>query len=283
MAQLAQRNMDPGRQPKVPHDILHRLPSHAMDIQIQESLTSISKVSSYEYTQSWTALSSTHVVFDGGLSSQKKTFRDLLRSLKPECSTCVLLIEDISFELAKTLQLSLSIDPQFFAEHLINSSWVPSARTGHEQIEDPPTPYTDAEASTWWTKRFQKCHVSMKWYRPYTVRLIRGSMRLSQRQYRFRHSTSIDGGSTSQSNTSLEETQLDMMALCNSRRRHLDLRFENVEWDYETSTSERLQNDDNLAVEERVSIWKGNLGSREIGIWTPIPWVRTIADPRVQF
>ncbi|KAK5059732.1 hypothetical protein LTR84_009615 [Exophiala bonariae] len=266
MAQLGRRNIDSGRQPTIPYDILHRLPPNA--VKIRPSHTSISKVSSYEYTQNWTALSSTHSIFDGGLRWQRSTFEARLTNLNPECSTWVLLVEDISSQLAKTLQSSLNVDPQFFAEHLINSSWVPSGRTDHQQIEDPPTPYTDAEASTWWTKRFQKCHASIKWYRPYTLRLIRGSMRLSRRQYRFHRETSTDDESESESETSAQETQLDMMAICNSRRRHLDLRLENGEWDYETSTSERLQNGDKLAVEERVSLWKGTLGSREIGIWT---------------
>jgi hypothetical protein len=155
------------------------------------------------------------------------TFEDLLTHLNPECSTWVLVIEDISFQLVKTLESSLSIGLQFFAEHLINSSWMPSSRTNHQQIEDPPTPHTDAEASTWWTKRSQKCYGSMKWYRPYTIRLIRGSMRLSQRQYHFYRSTPTDDGSESESETSAQETQLDMKAICNSRRRHLDVRSEN--------------------------------------------------------
>ena len=99
--------------------------------------------------------------FNGDLSSCQDAFaKEIIDDIPSDLKSRLLVVEDLSWTMIRILGECLSISPELFEEHLINSGW-------RDEV------YKDAESDTWSTRDLVKDYMSIRWYRPTKGRAVR--------------------------------------------------------------------------------------------------------------
>lgn len=94
------------------------------------------------------------------LKSEKDFIQSLIGDIPSEVDLRVLIVDDLSDTLIYLLGSGLSITPELFEEHLLNSGW-------HDHT------YEDSEIDLWSTRNLTKNYASIRWYRPIQRRTAR--------------------------------------------------------------------------------------------------------------
>lgn len=153
----------------------------------------------------------------------------------PSVKQRLILVEDLSESTIHALGITFSISPEFFEEHLLDSNY---AGLRHNE---PP-------ARTWKTATFPKSHISFKWIRP----VYRQPTYFSHR----------DLGDL------LEESTEHFTRHGNVKTKVTSNIFR-MEWGLWTDPTKTVRMVRECGLEEKVSIWKGQLRGRDTEIGKP--------------
>lgn len=206
-----------------------------------------SELSVHHYDDLWTPAYTDNV---GVRYPRFSDLENIIFSNATNCRRRVILIEDICKELVDDLIDLLDISPEFFENHLVG------ARLPNEDISDEDvsgskiwgrSKYSGLEANTWTTRRLRRDFCSVKWYRPYLLRLGRSIVDISERSVRAREYRA-------------NEWKFD----CNIWRRHAHFQPDGATWSFEEGESTGLSGNAPIAHEERITIWHGERRGYEL-------------------
>ncbi|KAJ6095281.1 Mg2+ transporter protein CorA-like/Zinc transport protein ZntB, partial [Penicillium sp. IBT 16267x] len=165
----------------------------------------------------------------------------VLGHASPSVNQRLILVEDLSKPTIDALGATFSINPEFFEEHLLYSNYAGL------RYDEPP-------ARTWKTATFPKSHISFKWIRP----VYRQPTYFSHR----------DLGAL------LEEGTEHFTRHGNVKTKVMTNIFRK-EWGLWTDPTKTVRMERECGLEEKVSIWKGQLRGRDteivIVVLDPLP------------
>ncbi|KAJ5919261.1 Mg2+ transporter protein CorA-like/Zinc transport protein ZntB [Penicillium verhagenii] len=145
----------------------------------------------------------------------------------------LILVEDLSKPTIDGLGITFSINPEFFEEHLLNSNYAGA------RYHEPP-------ARTWKTATFHKSHISFQWIRP-----------VYRQPTYFSHRDLSD----------LLEESTEHFTSHGNVKTTVTTNIFRLEWNLWTDPTKSVRMERECGLEERISIWKGQLRGRgtEIG------------------
>ncbi|KAJ5663110.1 Mg2+ transporter protein CorA-like/Zinc transport protein ZntB [Penicillium longicatenatum] len=144
----------------------------------------------------------------------------------------LILVEDLSKPTIDALGITFSINPEFFEEHLLDSNYAGSRHN------EPP-------ARTWKTATFPKSHISFKWIRP-----------VYRQPTYFSHRDLSD----------LLEKWTEHFTRHGNVITKVTTNIFRMEWGLWTDPTKTVRMERECGLEEKVSIWKGQLRGRDTEI-----------------
>ena len=156
----------------------------------------------------------------------------------------LIVASDLSTALMNCLGTSLSMSPEVYEEHLVNSGW----RNGT---------YNDKEPDTWVTRDMKKSHLSIRWYRPVKRTLRQPYSTVERKEF-------LTSGTTPFSWTEavLDEHGQPHGVKHQSRPKTNILRRD---WDMSTDAEAGISVGSIAAWEERATIWSKQKGKLRVG------------------
>jgi hypothetical protein len=219
---------------------------------LRPSRYQLSRVSVYDY--------SADMVCTRHLANQQLNFAAKEAALEAEafisslrhdivqnCRSRLIVVEDVCQDLLQLLSVTFVLSPEVCEEHLVQSGWAKR--------------YTDPEPQTWKSRRVAREHVSLRWYRPGRVSLAaikETSIDLSPDHVLCHDRENV---STDSRGTPIGYQNINIYPDTNVWRRYLDFR---------RLGSGALAEDDLIAREERVTVWKRHEDDFLYGMATPV-------------
>jgi hypothetical protein len=207
----------------------------------EQSRTQASWITVYDYDADWLPIKNAVMVHvDFANQDREGAIHDFLQSLRHHigngCKNRTLIVEDLCSNLALALSLAFDLSPEVCEDHLVNSGW-----TGT---------YADFESDGWNTRRVEKEHVTLKWYRPGTLNLEtleEEVLELSRNEVLNTTRTEFKLVREPGKRMRRKAINHNVLAGTNIWRRHLDFRADK---------DGPREEGDPLAWEERVTIWQ---------------------------
>jgi hypothetical protein len=156
----------------------------------------------------------------------------ILGHANPSVKQRLILVEDLSKPTIDALGITFSINPEFFEEHLLDSNYAGSRHN------EPP-------ARTWKTATFPKSHISFKWIRP-----------VYRQPTYFSHRDLSD----------LLEKWTEHFTRHGNVITKVTTNIFRMEWGLWTDPTKTVRMERECGLEEKVSIWKGQLRGRDTEI-----------------
>ena len=249
-AQATGQNLQVVPFPEIYASTIKNLSSHLPHLRnVQEqSLRKNVNVTCYDYADD--ALGSVVAFSQSGRSfglqtTEGMSLHQYLRDTPPDKVQLRLIVaSDLSTALIECLGTSLSMSPEVYEEHLVNSGW----RNGT---------YNDEEPNTWVTRGMKKSHVSIRWYRP-VKRILQQPCSTVERK----ELLSSETLPFSWTETVLDEHGKPHGVKHQSRPETNILRRD---WDISTNAEAAISVGSFAAWEERATIWSKQKGKLRVG------------------
>ena len=228
-----------------------RLP-HLKNVQ-EQSLCRNVNVTCYDYADN--ALASATAFQQSGRTSELRTAEGMSlgqylgNTPSDNVQLRLIVASDLSTALIECLGTSLSMSPEVYEEHLLNSGW----RNGM---------YDDNEPDTWITRDMKKSHTSIRWYRPVKRTLRQPYSTVERKQF-------LTSGTHPFSWT---EAVLDEHGKPHGVKHQLRPRYNILRRDWQMNTNADTANSVGsfAAWEERATIWSKQCCNLRVGkAYTP--------------